>query len=345
MQQGANYCHSDDEMTDRHISWTNLQRLIESGAPARIRIPGQPRLDIMMETGGSALSLLVPISTVDSVPATRLEAIRVETIQIEGEGYARVTTRVRPLYQEFYLLLTEIADSIQLDGEKLGVAVCKRLESWKELLRSMGLLSAEQQIGLWGELWLLHRLLGIYGPPGLESWTGPLAEPHDFRFSRTEVEVKTTRNRQRTHIIAGLDQLTPSSGLRLFLLSLQLEPANTSDAMSLPRMVSSVREALASDAARQSSFEQTLRDACGYFATDEQTYGGQFRLRSQPALILVDNSFPQLTRETIRAAVGIDSGERILDVRYTVNVDNLGSVDGTPAFLEVIPAAKAIIEP
>lgn len=325
-------------MTDRHISWPNLQKLIESGSPARFPIPGEPHLEMMMETGGSALSLLVPLAAVKTVPATTLEAIRVETIRIDAEEYVRIVTRVRPLYQEFYLLLTEIADSIQLDQEALDVAVRKRLDNWKELLRSIGLLSADQQLGLLGELWVLNRLISVQGPVALESWTGPLAEPHDFRFAGAELEVKTTKNRQRSHVINGLEQLKPSLGVVLYLISIQLEPANTNDATSLPQMVTVIRSALGSDPARQSTFDRILVEGCSYRETDARHYGVRFRLRSQPMLIPVDSKFPRLTREMIREAVGNSVEQRILEVRYTVNVDDLGNLDGTAAFHEVLPA-------
>jgi hypothetical protein len=333
-------------MTDRHISWTNLRQLIESGVPARFHIPGEPQLDIMIESGGSAVSLIIPHPLVKVVPATRLEAVTTEAVRIEGQEYVRIATRVRPLFQEFYLLLTEIADSIQLDGNTFETAVRTRLESWKELLRSVGILSPEQQVGLWGELWLLRRLIKSRGPQALDSWTGPVAEPHDFRIGQTELEVKTTKSRQRHHVINGLDQLTPSEGLKLFLLSLQVEPAKTTDALSLPQMVVAVRFSLDAETDLPGNFERILRDGCGYYAKDEQNYGTQFRLRSIPMLVPVDEGFPRLTKETLRDVVGMRVEQRISDVRYTVNVDDLGTLDGTPDFLTIIPDDKAsIVQP
>jgi len=300
----------------------------------------------MIESGGSAVSLIIPHPIVKVVPPTRLEAITTEAVRIEGEEYVRIATHVRPLFQEFYLLLTEIADSIQLDGKTFETAVRSRLESWKELLRSVGMLSPERQVGLWGELWLLRRLITSCGPEALDSWTGPVAEPHDFRIGHTELEVKTTRSRQRNHVINGLDQLSPSEGLKLFLLALHVEPAQTDDAMSLPQMVAVVRNTLDAEPDLLGDFELILRDGCGYYAKDEQNYGTQFRLRSAPMLVPVDAGFPRLTKKTLCDVVGMNVEQRISDVRYTVNVDDFGSLDGTPDFLTIIPEQKAsIVEP
>jgi hypothetical protein len=297
----------------------------------------------MIESGGSSVSLIIPHPLVKVIPPTRLEAITTEAVRIEGEEYVRIATHVRPLFQEFYLLLTDIADSIQLDGSTVETAVRTRLESWKELLRSVGLLSPERQVGLWGELWLLRRLIKTRDPEALESWTGPVAEPHDFRIGQTELEVKTTKSRQRYHVINGLDQLTPSEGLKLFLLSLQIEPAKTDDAMSLPQMVAIVRKMLDAKPDLLGDFERILRDGCGYYAKDEQNYGTQFRLRSVPLLVPVDARFPRLTKKNLRDVVGMNVDQRISEVRYTVNVDDLGSLDGTPDFLTIIPDEKASI--
>jgi hypothetical protein len=325
-------------MSDRHVSWSNLQKLIESGAPARFRIPGNPVLDVMIESGASGLSLMIHKSLVKVLPAVNLESIRIETIRIDSEDYVRIFTQVRPIYHEFYLFLTEVADSIQVAGEPFDSAVRKRLQSWKELLRSVGLLSAEQQLGLLGELWVLERLMRVHGNKALDSWTGPLAEPHDFRFGSTELEVKTTRSRQRLHVINGLEQLQPSTGMTLYVLSLQMEPADTDDARSLAQAVSSMRNVLSDDAGRKENFERILIQGFAYRAADEQHYGLKFRMRSKPSLILVDSKFPKLTRGILLEFLGAEADHRIQEVRYTVDLDGLGDADGTPAFLKVLPA-------
>jgi hypothetical protein len=326
-------------MRDRHLSWSNLELLIDSGAPARRAIAGEPGLELMIEAGSSSLSLLVPNSVVSVFPSSSLEAIQIGRITIDDADFVRIFSRERPLFQDFYLFLTEVADSIQVDHEQLDEALRKRLDNWKQLLRSVGLLSVEQQLGLIGELWVLNRLIAIRGSEALDTWTGPLAEPHDFRFTGIELEVKATRNRQRIHIINGLEQLVPSANQKLYILSLQFEPASTTDSWSLPQMVSSTRANLQIDPARQRTFDRLIGEGCSYRVSDEQHYQCKFRLRTKAALVHVDDHCPKITRELVRQTVGTAAEQRILEVRYSVDLEGLGVVDGSPDFLATLPAA------
>ena len=325
-------------MTDRHISWETLQQLIKSGSPIRIGIDGEPPLQIMMESGSSALSLLIPASSVENLPVTILAAIVVEQIMVEEKPYVRLTTRQRPLYKEFYSLLTQIADSIQLDKVPVDSAITAVLENWHQLLREISILSTDQQVGLMGELWLLMRLISVSGPSAIDSWTGPLREPHDFRFGEVELEVKSTRGKARNHVINGLEQLKPSEGLTLYLLSLQFEQANTGDITTLPAMVRETRARLAPLHSSARSFNKLLADCWGYREDDEPHYATKYRMRSKPLLVKIDAACPKLTREAIGTAVGPEGLHRIGDVQYTLNVDGLGSLDGTKQFTDIVPS-------
>ena len=324
-------------MIDRHLSWENLQALIVSGAPARFPIQGEPRLEVMMEPGSAALSLLIFAEHVETLPVTALEAIQIERISLDQKSYVRIVTRVRPLYREFYLLLTEIADSVQIDQESLEVAVNSRLESWKELLRAISVLSDDTQLGLLGELWVLLRLIHAHGPSAVESWTGPAGEPHDFRYGNFDLEVKSTRNRHRAHVINGLEQLQASEGLGLYLLSLQFEPANTEDAITLPQQVDVIRSALGTHPQVQSLFDRRLLEGCGYRAADEQRYTSKYRFRSKPMIVAINNDCPKLTKQSVFQVAGKEAQRRISDVHYTLNVDDLGFLDGTQEFMNILP--------
>lgn len=324
-------------MTDRHVTWPNLLKLISAGSPARIGIPGDPRAEVLLEPGGTSLALLVQTTPEGTAPPSSLESVQVDKTLIDGTHYIRIATRARPLFQEFYTLLTEIADSIQLEHTPPLQAIEQRLASWKELLRAISTLSLEHQLGLLGELWLLQRLIDDRGTSALDAWTGPHGEPHDFRMTGVELEVKSTRNRQRIHIINGLDQLLPSTGQQLHILSLQFEPAVTDDSYSLRQVVSQLRARLEHDNARRKAFDSLLQDGCGYRDAHEQHYEARFRLRSIPVLVRVDDKCPRLTHGALRQAIGEAHEKRVADVRYTLNLEGLGTEDGSPDFLAIIP--------
>ncbi len=87
-----------------------------------------------------------------------------------------------------------------------------RVASWQRFMErgGDGLLSPEEEIGLFGELAVLRVLLdGEADPAGLcACWVGPLGALHDFRFGSGAMEVKTTVLGAHSYArITGLGQL------------------------------------------------------------------------------------------------------------------------------------------
>jgi hypothetical protein len=146
-------------VSNRHLSWENVKQAIDSGTPFRFPVEGSPRLEFSIDPGSVSIAMLIPAEGETEPLNMPIEAISAELVLFDGVTCIRLFTQVRPLYREFYTLMCEIADSIQLDGVTAGVAVATRLENWKELLRGAVILSGEAQIGLMGELWTLKRLM------------------------------------------------------------------------------------------------------------------------------------------------------------------------------------------
>src|SRR5207245_778158 len=77
------------------------------------------------------------------------------------------------------------------------------------------LLSREQQLGLFAELWFLNVWLlpRVDAAEAVTRWRGPFGARHDFEWPTRSVEVKvTTSTRGPIHYIHGLDQLVPPDG-------------------------------------------------------------------------------------------------------------------------------------
>lgn len=72
-----------------------------------------------------------------------------------------------------------------------------RLVRWQQFLERVGAnsLSADAQLGLYAELWLLHHdlLQGPSGSAGVEFWTGPERTHQDFQLNGWAIETKATR--------------------------------------------------------------------------------------------------------------------------------------------------------
>jgi hypothetical protein len=95
--------------------------------------------------------------------------------------------------------------------------VLSLVDEWQALLASRGRLSAERELGLWGELWLIaesrapDRLLA--------GWRGPEASPFDFLCGGVAVEVKASRQPHTHHF--SLSQIgKPAGDLEAYVLSM-----------------------------------------------------------------------------------------------------------------------------
>ena len=308
------------EMT-RHLTWENFRQMIETGVPALHRVAGAPVVDIFVDEGGIRIGLRTPLPGDNAAPPSPLAAVAVLVAWHEGVRYLEVATSQDQLYPEFYSFATTLADRIQLRDEAAVEAFASALASWSELLQPVTVLSIERQLGLFGELWVLKRVIESHGAKGLESWTGPLGEPHDFRFGKQELEVKATTNPTRSHMIDGEHQLVASPESALSLLSIQLEPAGAGG-MSLAELIVDVRRQLADSAAAVRKFDQLLT-AIGYRVGDSGLYDRRWQLRSTPYLIVVDEKCPRITRADLDEIKSATSS-RISEVHYRINVEGLG---------------------
>lgn len=323
---------------ERHVSWANLSRSISAGAPQRFVIRGSPELDLLLDSAGSSLGLLLPFPESSPVPLSPLSMVSIARRAVDGNKRLYISTGVRRLYREFYELLMEVADYVQVDGLDATSAFMMALGKWKTLLEEVTPLSAESQLGLLGELWLLVRLLNANGPAAFDSWVGPLGEPHDFRFGGSEIEIKTSSSRRHGHFITSLDQLSPSLNSRLFVLSLLAEPAGQHGGRSVPAAIEFVRQRLNDDPNRLTQFNNILSTAIGYDDQTSQHYNARYHLRSEPFLIEVNDAFPRITRSMIDRELG-GLSHRIIECQYFADLEGLGEPLSTASGEGIIPAA------
>jgi hypothetical protein len=307
---------------ERHVSWANLSRSIAAGTPQRFVLRGRPQLDILLDSSGSSLGLALPFPQESSIPLSPLSLVNLSRRTVDGNRLLYISTGVRRLYREFYELLMQIADYVQIDGLDATSAFTKALEKWKSLLEEVSPLSTESQLGLLGELWLLVRLLNAKGSPAFDSWTGPLGEPHDFRFGGFEIEVKTTSSRRHGHFFTSLDQLVPSLNAQLFVLSLLVEPAGEERGQTLPTAIELVRQRLDNDPNRLTQFNSILATV-GYDAETSQHYTARYQLRGDPVIIEVNDQFPRITRSMIEREMG-ELSHRIVECQYFADLESLG---------------------
>ena len=337
--------HCEKQMTDTQSSTTELlsdwpkfeHDYLVSGIPHRIVVRAAPRVELFVDQAAAEFGARFAASDqFDDRLKVLLREIHLDEIVIAGERFVQLSTDRWALYPSFFSLIGEISHDVIHNSAKPADAVTAAVRRWDTLLLRQSVLSEERQTGLYGEIWLLRRLIADMGANALSTWVGPANQAHDFRIDEKEFEVKTTSGAERIHRINGAGQLVPSLGCSLYLLSLQVANAG-SGGESLPEAVDAVFASLASFPGAADRFQRLL-DKTGYDANDRAAYISRRRLRDKALLIPVVDGVPRLTSEAINGLDDRYSPQRISHVVYDINVSGLGHVDGTTEFLQIIPA-------
>jgi hypothetical protein len=297
-------------------------------------IDGLPLVHVYVGSVGRTIGLRTPLNPGVEVPASPLAQISVSSVMWRGSPHLQVETSSTNLFREFYSFLLALSDRIQLEAAAPLAALQLSLDSWRSLLSSVVVLSEEEQLGLFGELWVLERLLARGAAVALRAWVGPTGAIHDFRIEGTELEIKVTRLESRIHHINGLQQLTPSPNLRLFIVSLQLVDAGAGQGVSLPELIQRIDGRLGDDAHR-ALFTERL-SAAGYAHQDAPHYPIRRRQRSSARLIPVDRECPRITQDLLDNELAALVA-RISQVAYATNLEALGVDEESGGFQALLP--------
>jgi hypothetical protein len=316
------------------MSWEFLREGINMAkVPVAFALDGEPAMHLFFEPGTGRLGLRMPTGVGD-LPASLLAQLRVSRKSVNGSDVLEVSSTAVSLRPYLHAFTVAVADRVQYEGWDPADAVTESLAKFEALLQHLTFLSPEIQLGLLGELWLLERLIGIHGGANaLAAWTGPKQQAHDARVGDVEIEVKATRGEHRIHMISSATQLVASEGCSLYLLSLQLTLAGAQAGLSLLDRVQRVQALLGSGVVRR-EFDDLLFQAHGLSEDELGRYRTQYKLRSKPYLVSVDEGFPRVTPDALAGVIDIS---RVSDIRYRVNVEALGFEDKSEAFLAVLP--------
>jgi hypothetical protein len=194
----------------------------------------------------------------------------------------------------FSMLANKILYAIQVEGRDRATAVERTIEELRSALRPLALeLSAEKQIGLFGELWVLSNiLLPTIGGKACQVWSGPEGERHDFVGTGVHLEVKTTTRSEQKHEVSRLDQLRAPAEKRLLLASVLLERSILGDD-TVADLIDEIVQKLGADGHGIDTFEGKLRKL--NWSDDLRQSGSllRFNLR-QVHVFEVEGSFPRL---------------------------------------------------
>jgi hypothetical protein len=313
--------------------WGGFQERILVKKDARIhRCHSNPFVDLFYDGSKNRIGLMVQIRPADDVPEplTRLENIYVEKVHRSPEWFVSVSINKEELFQPFYGLMRKMAETVIENRAAPFPALLREVRTLEELLKKRASLSIEKQLGLFGELTVLRRVLLNIPSSSSDCWMGPASDSHDFRLSEIELEVKTALSAQRAHTIHGFRQLMPSEKHQLALVSVLLARTVQDDGESLPELVSAVSEIIRGKGQSDKEFSDKVSKV-GYEKEDADLYQDRYVLRQPLLYAPIEIGFPKITWATIQQALGFEA-PRIADLQYDLRVDGLGPEEGQEGF-------------
>jgi len=300
--------------------WRSISPPLVKSDLAGRRAPGLPSMrSVFLAVDGAARRHVLVQADDDQLTielhGTRGLQVRTERMRIEDSPEARYIdiACLDPSHERLFATLTEdllesLAKTTLLETETVRQTIARWRAFWTV---KSGAFTLEQALGLFGELWFLHRWLGTAGHT---RWMATPGARHDFQWAEASVEVKTAQAASvatASHQIVSLDQLdAPISG-QLYLFSLLiLEDALSSN--TLDSLVGRISGELEPDSASLAAFRERLA-AYGYIPGDSPYASRPFRIVRE-ALYVVRDHFPRLTRNSFPG--GIPAG--VGDIRYSL---------------------------
>ena len=308
-------------------TWVHLEEDLRSGAgPGRMqrRIIPEGRRDFFLglelpSRNRMLIFRVLPASVAGqaSVPESRGLMVRTRVRDTDPPTAEVELILTDQQHQDIFDLLIEdlVGTAEQPEDERAGVGrFLARLTNWQRLLMrlALGVLSRENQQGLWGELWTLREVAGpaVGFALAVRAWRGPQGADQDFHLPGAALEVKTSiAHAFERLMIASERQLdvTPDIALEVIALSLDARPGHGE---TLTEIVRTIRVG-AADAGCLQPLEERLA-LSGYRDEDVDSYadiGYVVRSRMQ---FRVGNDFPRIVSGDLRPGVS--------DVSYSVAV-------------------------
>jgi hypothetical protein len=282
-------------------------RRIHTGAAT----PIYAALQLPEETKGIIIQIKARfIHAANTFPSSAGFEVSLETIAAGPNGSVRICLRLTEQRYEnvFAVLAEDVASSVAGAGSEVAglAAMIGRLNTWQRFLKQHGegVLSNQEQVGLFAELTVLRNLLadGLTASDVVTAWRGPWGGAQDFILTTCAVEVKATVSSNPNSIdISNLAQLENRTLPSLILRHLTLTRRSTGE--TLPEIVDSIETLLAAtDPSASLRFGDSLLEV-GYLETHRTEYNNQRYAIHQDRQFLVQNDFPRVLADDLRTGV------------------------------------------
>lgn len=275
-----------------------------AGYPVQLYV----QIDIADRPGLLAISAAAP----DRLPA--YSAFEV-TVGVRADGrWALSLSLVQPtLRSQFAAMCEKIVEqgALQPDSVDAGGFLIQQIARWHRMLAigPDGLLTVEEQRGLFGELLVLDAAMARFGQDeALQGWVGPDDAPQDFAFAASFVEVKTVIAGTPLVSISSFDQLDISGGSLALAVVEIVQCAKATGGQSLKGLVATLDHQLGENADSRTRLADQLAKA-GYRERAEYDEVEYRVVRTR--WFTVGGSFPRLCRSALPLSI-VDGRYRIL---------------------------------
>jgi hypothetical protein len=218
-------------------------------------------------------------------------------------------------------LLRLIEERATKDEDSLLHRFLSRIRAWQDFMdrHREGVLSSEAELGLFGELVVIDRMIEAGMPERhvIDAWQGPLDGLQDFMQGSGGIEVKATLSAGGfPATISSLEQLDDSLRQPLFLAAVRL--ALDPSGMTLHAKAEATRERLGGNQTALDLFDIRLMQA-GLLRTAAERYTRRF-IHISTAVMQVRDGFPRLTRAHVHPAIRKARYEIDLDLAQTSDI-------------------------
>lgn len=216
--------------------------------------------------------------------------------------------------KKIYLtILQDIVESINEVEEKNVLYVLENvLNKWKTFFEFENnyVLSENAQQGLYGELYILEKMILQKGSELVNCWTGCNSEVHDFYLGKDALEVKSSSLKGPEKIKISNEYQLDDSGItgKLYLMYIKMRKSEVYGE-NLPKIVNRIMEKLPDN---EKIFFLNKLLKVGYLYQLPELYTVYFNVYDENCYI-VEEGFPRITTKNICKGIG--------SVDYIVSLD------------------------
>ena len=221
--------------------------------------------------------------------------------------------------EDILSVLEKIKGSTQ---QTIFTIILARINAWQDFMKrnKEGVLSSEEEIGLFGELLILRDLTkyNILPSQAIDCWQGPLDSIQDFYLNTGALEVKTTISKNAFDAsINSLEQLDNTLVSPLYLIGVKL--SLNDEGITLSNLIKEIKNEWAEDAEAIEKLNIKLLHA-GFFEELSKEYKRTFT-KIEIVTFIIDEQFPKITKPSLH--------KEITKVKYTVDLDliNANKID------------------